>query len=271
MIPCINQATVMKADTLQFIESAGRNGFPQVEFDIDRLEAGIKQDSLATIRAGIEEAGLEVVSLNARDNYPILSDDDMSSSLARTAKVLDLARSVDCNILILNPANFGSPAEVKLVERRFDEFVERVLDLAERRGVRIAYEYVSYDNKVVNDLPKTLAALERWGKNVFLVLDVFHMYRKGETMKDLPESYMDRLLAFHVNDAPEMPIARVVDTDRVLPLDGVIGVKNYMIDLKARGYKGPVSVELFNEKYWQMDVDLAIQKSKASIDNLLSF
>jgi 2-keto-myo-inositol isomerase len=255
MIPCINQATVMKADTLQFIESAGRNGFPQVEFDIDRLEAGIKQDSLATIRAGIEEAGLEVVSLNAIDNYPILSDDDMSSSLARTAKVLDLARSVDCNILILNPANFGSPAEVKLVERRFDEFVE----------------HVSYDNKVVNDLPKTLAALERWGKNVFLVLDVFHMYRKGETMKDLPESYMDRLLAFHVNDAPEMPIARVVDTDRVLPLDGVIGVKNYMIDLKARGYKGPVSVELFNEKYWQMDVDLAIQKSKASIDNLLSF
>lgn len=269
MTPCINQATVMKADTIRFIESAGKNGFREIEFDIDRLEAGIKDHGLSKIRAAMHDGSLEVVSLNAIDNYPIKTDEEMASSLARTQRVLDLCNSVDCDILILNPANFASRSEQSFVEKRFDDFVAPVLDLAEKHGVRIAYEYVSYDDKVINNLRKTVAALQRWGKNVYLVLDVFHMYRSGETVKDLPSNVTDRLLAFHVNDVPDIPIQKVVDTDRVLPLDGVIGVKNYVTDLKARGYVGPISVELFNGKYWQMDTDLVIKKAKESVDRLL--
>ena len=79
MIPCINQATVMKADTIRFIESAGRHGFPQIELDIDRLEASIKKDGLPKVRAALKDADVKVLSLNAIDNYPIMSEDEMST------------------------------------------------------------------------------------------------------------------------------------------------------------------------------------------------
>ena len=38
MIPCINQATVLPTDTLEFIVQARKAGFKLVEFDITKLE-----------------------------------------------------------------------------------------------------------------------------------------------------------------------------------------------------------------------------------------
>jgi len=269
MIPCINQATVMKADTIRFIESAGRNSFPQIELDIDRLEASIKKDGLPKVRAALKETGVKVLSLNAIDNYPIMTEVEMSTSLKRSDQVLELCNNVQCGILVVNPANFRSSAEEKIVENRFDLFIDQVNDLSKKRGVRIGYEYVSYNDKVVNTLKKSLDGLQRWSSGIDLVLDVFHMYRSSETIVDLPSNMMERLLAFHVNDAPDIKIEKVVDTDRVMPLDGVIGVRHYIMALKERGYSGPVSLELFNQDYWAKDVDEVVQMSKESLNRLL--
>jgi 2-keto-myo-inositol isomerase len=269
MTPCINQATVMKADTVRFIESAGRNGFSQVELDIDRLEAGIKKDEAATIRAALLDAGVKVVSLNAIDNYPIITESEMSSSIKRSEQVLELCRTVDCKLLVVNPANFKSVSEEEFVERRFDQFIDRVFELGFKKEIRIGYEYVSYSDKVINTLEKSVQALKRWKNGIDLVLDVFHMYRTHETIENLPRDLTSRLLAFHVNDAPDIPIERVVDTDRVMPLDGVIGVDSYIRDLKNRGYSGPASVELFNHKYWEMNLDDVVKQAKQSVERLL--
>lgn len=272
MIPCINQATVMKTDTILFIQSAGRHGFPQVELDIDRLEAGIKKDGLPKIRSALRDSTVEVVSLNAIDNYPIMAEDEMASSLRRAEEVLQLCEKVDSRILVVNPANFKSPKTEKDVERRFDFFFNRVCDLSEKHDVTLGYEYVSYDDKVINNLNKTIAGFQRWNANAKLVLDVFHMYRNKETIEELPPDLTDRLVAFHVNDAPSnISVEKVVDTDRIFPLDGIIGVQNYIVELQRRNYNGPVSVELFNQKYWTMDVDEVVQSAKESLDKLLIF
>jgi 2-keto-myo-inositol isomerase len=249
MIPCINQATVMKVDTIQFIEAAGKHSFSHIELDIDRLEASIKKEGLPKLKMTLRNNGIKVVSLNAIDNYPIASESEISSSLGRSEEVLKLCSDVEAEILVVNPANFRSPSEEKLMERNFDAFIGQVSKLSEKYGVKIGYEYVSYSDKVVNTLSKSLEGLERWGGGIYLVLDVFHMYRSNETIEDLPENQIGRLVAFHVNDAPKIEIEKLVDTDRVLPLDGVIGVQGYVNELKRRGYAGPVSVELFNHVY----------------------
>jgi 2-keto-myo-inositol isomerase len=259
----------MKADTIKFIESAGKNGFSQIELDIDRLEAAIKKDGLAKIRATLENTGVQVLSLNAIDNYPIMTEDEMAASLRRAGEVIELCNKVDCKILVVNPANFTSKEQEKLVEKRFDHFIDRVSELSEERGVIVGYEYVSYNDKVVNTLEKTLEGLARWNSGISLVLDVFHMYRSEETFKDLPFELTRKLLAFHVNDAPGIKIENLVDTDRVFPPDGVIGVEKYVEELCARNYAGPVSMELFNKEYWEKDVDYVVMKSKESLDRFL--
>ena len=269
MIKCINQATVMKADTIDFIESAGKNGLSRIELDIDRLEAAIKKDGLLRIRTALENFGVNVLSLNAIDNYPIMSEDEMTASLRRAGEVIELCNKVDCKILVVNPANFSSTQQESLVEKRFDYFIDRVSELSEKHGVAVGYEYVSYGDKVVNTLKKSLEGMARWNSDISLVLDVFHMYRSGESFKDLPTELDRKLLAFHVNDAPGIKIENLVDTDRIFPPDGVIGVGKYIEELRTRNYTGPVSMELFNKEYWEKDVDFVVKKSKDSLDRLL--
>jgi 2-keto-myo-inositol isomerase len=269
MIRCINQATVMKADTLRFIQSAGNHGFSLIELDIDRLVEAINKDGISKVRAGLRDAGVQVVSLNAIDNYPILGESEMTASLARAEQVVALGNKVDSDILVVNPANFRTATEKKKIEEHFDAFIDQVAAYAEKNGVRIGYEYVSYDDKVVNTLEKTIEALGRWNDSIELVLDVFHMYRSGETILDLPPKFKQKLLAFHVSDAPSIQIGNLVDTDRVFPLDGVIGVQDYIRDLRSLDYEGPISVELFNHKFWDADLDEVLRLARDSLDRLL--
>jgi 2-keto-myo-inositol isomerase len=269
MIPCINQATLITTGTLKFIETARKLDFPCIELDIDRTEACIKKDGLSSLKATLQDSGLNVISLNAIDNYPILTEDEMSKSLARALEVAKLCNDLDCNILVVNPANFRS-GQKNVVQNRFDTFIENVAQICEEQGVKVGYEYVSYDDKVVNTLHETVERIRNWRGNISLVLDVFHMYRSRETFSSLPRDMTQLLLVFHVNDAPPISIEKVVDTDRLFPPDGVINVEKYVQELRARQFEGPVSVELFNKEYWEMDAEKVMGLAKASIEKLLA-
>ena len=268
MIACINQATVMTTDTIRFIESARKHDFSDIELDIDKTEACVKKDGLQKLRATLRENSIKVVSLNAIDNYPVMTEDEMESSLNRAEAVIALCNDIGSEIIVVNPAKFDPGREVE-TEKRFDQFIEGVSTKAESHGVKLGYEFVSYDNKVTNTLKKTVERLDKWNGKIDLVLDVFHMYRSRETFTDLPKKFQDRLLAFHVNDAPKLGIEKLVDTDRILPFEGVIDLEKYMRELRERKFNGPISVELFNQKYWAMDPDVTVQTAKKSLERLL--
>jgi 2-keto-myo-inositol isomerase len=257
----------MTTDTIKFIESARKHDFSDIELDIDKTEASIKKDGLSRLRAVIRDNDVNVVSLNAIDNYPIMTEDETTVSLKRAQTVIALCNDVDSGIIVVNPVNFDRGRELD-TEKRFDQFIENVSLIAEKYGVRLGYEFVSYKNKVTNTLEKTVKGLEKWNAKVDLVLDVFHMYRSGETFNSLPQRFADRLLAFHVNDAPQIKIENLLDTDRVFPFDGVIDLRKYMGELRDKGFDGPVSVELFNQEYWAMNVDIVVQKAKKSLETL---
>jgi sugar phosphate isomerase/epimerase len=57
----------------------------------------------------------------------------------------------------------------------------------------------------------------------------------------------------HLNDAPPKPPREIEDADRVLPGRGVIRLTSLIRELRARGYRGPWSLETFNPEYWSQD------------------
>ncbi len=258
----------MTTDTIRFIESARKHDFADIELDIDKTEATIKKEGLPRLRATLQDNDINVVSLNAIDNYPIMAEGEMEESLKRAETVIALCNDVGSDIIVVNPANFNPGWEAD-TEKRFDQFIENVSVIAEKHRLRLGYEFVSYDNKVTNTLRKTVASLKKWNGKIDLVLDVFHMYRSGETFNSLPQRFADQLLAFHVNDAPAIKIENLVDTDRVFPFEGVIDLQKYMRELRERKFEGPVSVELFNQKYWLMNEDSVVKRAKESIEKLL--
>jgi sugar phosphate isomerase/epimerase len=84
-----------------------------------------------------------------------------------------------------------------------------------------------------------------------IVSDVFHMLRGGHSVDDLLMISGDRLAVFHINDVPaDPPPTRQTDHDRVMLGDGIADLPRVIANLRAIGYRGPLSLELFNRDLW---------------------
>jgi sugar phosphate isomerase/epimerase len=57
-----------------------------------------------------------------------------------------------------------------------------------------------------------------------------------------------------MNDYPaEPPRDEIADAHRVYPGDGVAPLAGLLRDLRAAGFRGALSLELFNREYWKQD------------------
>jgi 2-keto-myo-inositol isomerase len=85
----------------------------------------------------------------------------------------------------------------------------------------------------------------------------------------------DAIQVFHMNDYPaNPPRAKIVDADRVYPGDGVAPLKTLFRDLRAIGFHGMLSIELFNRAYWSQDaltvLQTALGKLRAQVKSSLA-
>ncbi len=268
MIPCINQATVLPSDTLEFIANAKKAGFSLAELDIGKVEEAVQKNGLIKLQETIKARQMKILSLNAIENYPILTEDDVAKSLARCKRIFQLSRELECEIVVINPNEFEM-GQKERAEKAFDSFITTAAETARKFSVKLGYEFVSYENRVVNTLKESMAGLSRWDSGIGLVLDVFHLFRTGENIAQIPDRLMTRVWIFHVNDAPAMPPSALRDTDRVFPGEGKVNVREALETLRAKGFNGPVSLELFNADYWKQPGDRVLQKAWENLAALL--
>ncbi len=84
--------------------------------------------------------------------------------------------------------------------------------------------------------------------------------------KSLEQIDASKIVIVHVNDLPKLE--DVKDSDRLMPGDGILPLRDFFKTLKKIGYSGPVSVELFNERYWQLS---ACEVAKEAFEKLKVF
>src|SRR5690606_17954333 len=83
----------------------------------------------------------------------------------------------------------------------------------------------------------------------------FHMYISGGGFEALKHVKGESIAIFQFADAPASPKAdELKDADRVYPGDGILPLPEILRDLKATGFKGCVSLELYNPNYWKEDL-----------------
>jgi sugar phosphate isomerase/epimerase len=84
------------------------------------------------------------------------------------------------------------------------------------------------------------------------------------------------LPVFHINDYPgDIPAETVRDSDRVYPGDGVCPFDEIIPLLYQAGFRGALSLELFNASYWRDStpgqvLDTGYKKTTEVIDRALS-
>jgi sugar phosphate isomerase/epimerase len=87
-----------------------------------------------------------------------------------------------------------------------------------------------------------------------VLLDVYHLYKGGSDFSGLRLVNGGVLPCIHMNDYPATPLrAEIKDSDRIMPGDGVAPLTQIIRDLATIGFRGALSLELFNANYWKED------------------
>lgn len=133
------------------------------------------------------------------------------------------------------------------------ENIRRVADVAKQFDLKVGAEFVR-NSTYLASLPTALR-LHRAAAhpNFGVIFDCYHFWSGPSRMEDMDDIRPGEILHAHLNDTPDMPRELLDLQSRVVPGEGVAPLDRIVRKLVDRGYKGPISVELFWPKYQQAD------------------
>lgn len=109
-----------------------------------------------------------------------------------------------------------------------------------------------------------------------LLLDFYHLHAGGNPFSSLSLVNGASLPVFHINDYPgNIPAETVRDADRVYPGDGACPFNEAIPLLHRAGFRGVLSLELFNASYWtngtpEQVLDTGFRKTADAVDRALA-
>jgi 2-keto-myo-inositol isomerase len=130
-------------------------------------------------------------------------------------------------------------------------------------------------SKTISRLGEVMLVVCECGRPDALILpDVYHMYKGGSDVAGLRMIDGRIIEVFHMNYYPaDPPRSEIGDADRVYPGDGVAPLEDVIRNLAHIGFRGALSLELFNRDYWQQDAaevaETGLAKMKAAVAKAL--
>lgn len=267
----LNGATTMKADLETDIRVAAAAGFACLEIWAAKLAAYLKSHNTRSLRQLFGQYQLQPLSINSVEHINFRTPQDYSGIQEQVRHWSRIAAELACPYLVVVP----SPKPDHAVSRQ--EIIEetvRVLhelaDIAWPSGVKLAFEFIGMSQCTVPTLALSQEIVSRVNRpEVGMNLDTFHFFAGGSSLSDINRVTAEKLFIFHINDCEDLPKDQLTDAHRLLPGLGVIPVRQIADALRAAGFDGPASVEIFRPEYWEWDpARLARQAMQASCQTL---
>jgi sugar phosphate isomerase/epimerase len=248
---CLNTSTIRPTPLLEKIAIAGKAGYQAIEPWNDEVTAYLHQGrSIAELKRALADAGLKVVSMIALHSWVTSEGDEHTRVLDECRRRMMQAIELGSPFIVASP-----PQEVVDVNKASKRFGE-LLEIGSRLGITPSMEFLGFVDGV-NNVATAWAIASGSGPhraNATIVADVFHMMRGGGSIDDLLTIKGEHLACFHINDLPAVPDPLLQrDEDRVMVGDGIADLPRVIANLRKIGYRGPLSLELFNRKLWEQD------------------
>ncbi len=273
---CLNTSTI-HGQGLSLVEEiavtaeAGYQGIEPWIRELDEyVESGGKLDELSR---RIEDQGLAVE--NAIGFFEWVVDDDAlrAKGLEEARRNMEMVSRIGCRHLAAPP--YGATDVSGLDLDRAAERYRELLELGERCGVTPMLEFWGHSRALGRLSEALYVAAESGRRDACVLADIFHMFKGGSPYEGLRLVGPDTIALLHVNDFPGgLTRDESGDADRVYPGDGVAPLAAIFRDLYDVGFRGPLSIELFNEDYWRQEpLEVArtgLAKLRASVEAALS-
>jgi 2-keto-myo-inositol isomerase len=272
----LNMSTIrgQKLSVPDQVDLAAKSGYDAIEpwmGELRQYQQG--GGSLADLRKRIADQGLVVVSAIGFAEWIVNDDAKRAAGLETAKKDMDLIRSIGGTHIAAPPA--GATRETNLNLLVAAERYRALLDLGVSMQVIPQLEVWGFSTTLSKLGETMLVATESKHPQACILLDVYHLYKGGSEFAGLRLLSGAAMNCFHMNDYPATPPRETIkDADRVYPGDGIAPLTQTLKDLFTTGFRGALSLELFNPTYWKDDplnvARTGLEKMKAAVAKAIS-
>jgi 2-keto-myo-inositol isomerase len=271
---CLNTSTIRgnNLDVAAQIDVAAKAGYNAIEPWVRDIQAYVtKGGTLKDLAKRVSDAGL-VVEDTIAFNAWLDSDDARRKAAMDSLKIeMDTVAQIGGKRIATPPGYNGNAVSLDFAAH----YYHAALELGEQMGVQPLCELWG-QNPVLGPLSHgAYVAAAAGHKDASLLLDIFHLYKSGTPFEGLSQINGASLHVIHVNDYPaaEDP-SKLSDANRVYPGDGVAPLDEILRTLRDNGFRGVLSLELFNKDYWAKPADqnakTGLEKIRAAVKKALA-
>ncbi|QYE36397.1 sugar phosphate isomerase/epimerase and 4-hydroxyphenylpyruvate domain-containing protein [Polymorphobacter sp. PAMC 29334] len=234
------------------IAATARAGYAGVEiFENDLTVADIGPREIA---ARIADAGLVCTCFQPFRDFEGLRGPARARAFDRAERKFELMHELGAELMLVcssvAPDTDGDP------ERLAADFAE----LGERAaisGVRVGYEALAWGRHVFDHRQAWDIVRRANHPSIGLILDSFHSLARSVPIASIVDIPGDRIFLLQIADAPGVPMDPLYLSRhfRCFPGQGDFAVTDYVAAVVAQGYQGPLSLEIFNDRFrgWAAD------------------
>jgi 4-hydroxyphenylpyruvate dioxygenase len=221
-------------------------GFDEVEiFEADLLSySGSPRDVGQMCR----DLGLTICAFQPFRDFEGMPEPQRARNLYRAARKFDLMHELQTDLMLVC-SNISS-VSLGGIDRAAADFRE-LGDLAAERGLRVGFEALAW-GKHVRDYRDAWEIVRRADHaSIGVILDSFHALAPAFPIDAIASIPGDRIFLVQLADAPKLgldvlPWSRHF---RCFPGQGDLPVSAFMEAVRATGYSGPLSLEIFNDQF----------------------
>ncbi len=244
-------ATVCLSGTLEDrLDAAATAGFEGVEiFENDLIAA---TSSAEDIRSRAADLGLTIELYQPFRDAEGAPADRFAATERRLRAKLNLMGRLGAPMLLI--CSSVAPDTIDDDDLAASQ-LHALADLAAEHGIRIAYEALAW-GRHVSTWEHSWEIVRRADHPALgLCLDSFHVLSRTDRFADLAQLPGERIFFLQLADAPRlaMDVLQWSRHHRLFPLQGGLDLVGFTNAVLAAGYRGPLSLEVFNDVFRQAE------------------
>jgi len=263
---CLNMSTISGANLniVEELEVAAKAGYHAVEPWVRTIDDYVKKGgSLRDLKKRIADLGLTVEDAIAFSPWVIDDDAKRAAGLESMKRDMDVVTQIGGKRIAAPPIGATDRA---VDPHRAAERYRALLELGQKMGVLPLAELWGFSKTMSRLGEVAFVTIDTGRADASMLLDIYHLYKGGTEFASLSQINGGSLHVLHMNDYPAKPDrAHVSDANRVYPGDGIAPFKEILPMLRDIGFRGYLSLELFNRDYWKQS---PLKVAKAGLEKM---
>jgi 4-hydroxyphenylpyruvate dioxygenase len=204
------------------------------------------------------DLGLKICALQPFRDFEGMPEPQRKEVFRRAEKKFDLMEELGTDLMLV--CSNVSPVSAGGIDRAAADFHE-LGERAKTRGLRVGFEALAWGSHV-NDYRDAWEIVRRANhSSIGIILDSFHTLAPGFPIASIRAIPGDRIFLVQLADAPQLDLDILSWSRhyRCFPGQGNLPIAEFMQAVEATGYRGPLSLEIFNDQFRaQATKDVAI-------------